>query len=64
MIANEYRANVATQIRMLTPTMIFKVGRTAFGPPARIRTGADVRTITTLRSADFRTMLCRFGAGD
>ena len=44
--------------------MIARVGTTAFGPPAKTRTGKEVRTITTLRRADLRTMLRRLGAGD
>ena len=44
--------------------MIARVGTTAFGPPAKTRTGKEVRTIARLRRADLRTMLRRLGAGD
>jgi len=63
-VTNEHRANVAVQIKRLIPAMISRVTTTAFGPPAKIRTGQEVRTITTLRRADLRTMLRRFGDGD
>jgi len=61
---NENRVNVVVQIKMLIPAMIASVGPTAFGPPARTRTGNEVRTIVRLRSADLRTMLRRLGAED
>jgi hypothetical protein len=63
-VTNEHRANVAVQIKRVIPAMISRVTTTAFGPPAKIRTGQEVRTITTLRRADLRTMLRRFGVGD
>jgi hypothetical protein len=63
-VTNENRANVAVQIKMLIPAMISMMGMTAFGPPSIIRIGHEVRTITTLRRADLRTTLRRFGVVD
>jgi hypothetical protein len=55
---------VVVQIKTLIPAMISSVGTTVFGPPANTRTGHEVRTITTFRSADLRTMLRNLGAVD
>ena len=55
-MTNENRANVAVQITMLIPAMISRAGTIAFGPPAKTRTGNEVRTMTALRRADLRTM--------
>jgi hypothetical protein len=61
---NENSANVAVQIKTLIPVMISRVGTTALGPPSKIKTGKEVRTITELRRADLRRTLRRLGAGD
>ena len=61
---NEKTAKVAAQIKILTPAIIARAGRMPFGPPAKARTGKEVRTITRLRSVDLRTTLRRLKAGD
>jgi hypothetical protein len=63
-VTNENNAKVAVQITMMIPAMISRVWTTAFGPPAKTRTGNEVRTITKLRSADLRTIFRRLGVGD
>jgi hypothetical protein len=63
-VTNENSVNVVLQIKTLIPAMISNVGTSAFGPPAKIRTGHEVRTIATLRRADLRTILRKLGAED
>jgi hypothetical protein len=60
----EKRANVVVQIVNVIPAIMVRDGTTALGPPAATRTGKDVRTITTLRRADLRTIRRKRDAGN
>lgn len=58
------RWNGVVQINTLIATMISRITTTALGSPAIMRTGADVRWITTSSNDDLRTTLPRLGAGE
>src|SRR5262245_55626777 len=62
--AQENRAKVAVQIISVIPAMMARAGTTALGPPATTRTGKEVRTMTTLRRADLRTIRRQLDAGN